>query len=200
MNMLLDELPETVEVDGMEYEINTDFRTVILFELMMQDADFPREQKPWQAIDLFYTDEVPHNIAKATDAIIWFYACGKPDRKKKENEAGESSAKRIYSFEHDDDYIYSAFMSQYRMDLNEIEYLHWWKFRSMFNSIKEDEKIAKIMEYRSIDITPKMSKEQKSFYRRAKEMYALPVSKSEEEKIDAIKEVLMNGGDLSGLL
>ena len=36
MNILIDELPESVEIEGVEYEINTDFRISILFELLMR--------------------------------------------------------------------------------------------------------------------------------------------------------------------
>ena len=35
-NMLVDYLPETVEIEGTEYAIETNFRTFILFEMMMQ--------------------------------------------------------------------------------------------------------------------------------------------------------------------
>ena len=45
MNMLIDLLPEYVELGGAEYPINTDFRVSILFELMMEDASVPEEQK-----------------------------------------------------------------------------------------------------------------------------------------------------------
>ena len=38
-NMLVDYLPETVEIEGTEYAIETNFRTFILFEMMMQDPE-----------------------------------------------------------------------------------------------------------------------------------------------------------------
>ena len=37
-NMLIDYLPETVEIEGVEYEIESNFRTFILFEMLMQDS------------------------------------------------------------------------------------------------------------------------------------------------------------------
>lgn len=200
MNILTDPLPKAIEIDGEEYRIDTNFRTSILFELMMQDNEFPRWMKTEQAIEMYFPDKQPVNAAAATDAIIWFYACGKPERKKKETNSAGVRSEMIYSFEHDDDYIFSAFMGQYGIDLNSIGYLHWWKFRSMFNSIKEDEKISKIMEYRSIEISANMTNEQREFYTRMKEIYALPLSENEEEKLEAIKYALMHGGDLSGLL
>ena len=37
MNLLIDLVPKTITIDNKEYEINSDFRTSILFELLMQD-------------------------------------------------------------------------------------------------------------------------------------------------------------------
>ena len=47
--------------------------------------------------------------------------------------------------EFDNDLIYSAFKDQYSIDLQEIEYLHWWKFKAMFDALKDDNKIVEIM-------------------------------------------------------
>ena len=70
----------------------------------------------------------------------------------------------------------------------------------MFRTLSSDLEFSKIMEYRSVDIDANMSKEQSTFYRRMKELYALPLPEDEEQKLDAIEEALMNGGDLTGLL
>lgn len=106
----------------------------------------------------------------------------------------------MYSFEYDDDYIYAAFMTQYGIDLNSIEYMHWWKFRSMFNSLTNQCEFVKIMEYRSIDLKDNMPKEQKAFYRKMKRIYALPSMDDEDKRTNAIAEALMGSGDLSGNL
>ena len=54
--------------------------------------------------------------------------------------------------------------------------------------------------YRSIEINSDMSKQQKAFYRRMKETYALPLPEGEQERQDAILEALMGDGNVSGLL
>lgn len=77
---------------------------------------------------------------------------------------------------------------------------HWWKFKALLRTLSSDLEFSKIMEYRSVDIDATMTKEQRDFYRRKKELYALPLPADEEEKVDAIAEALMNGGDLTGLL
>lgn len=199
-NILVDVLPRTVEINGAEYEIESNFRTYILFELLMQNTGLSDSEKATQALQLVYP-VIPSDLNEAVDKMIWFYSCGKKWREKKASTVtGASEVQRVYSFEHDDDYIFSAFLTQYGVDLQDIEYLHWWKFKAMFRTLSSDLEISKIMEYRSIDIDGNMSKEQSSFYRKMKELYALPLPADEEQKLDAIEEALMNGGDLTGLL
>lgn len=44
-NMLIDYLPETVEIEGVEYEIESNFRTFILFEMLMRIRSFRIRKK-----------------------------------------------------------------------------------------------------------------------------------------------------------
>lgn len=199
MNILIDVLPESVTVDGEEYEIRTDFRTSMLFELLMQDNEVKPQDKTKKALKLYYP-VIPANINEAVEAILWFYRCGKEDNPQRQKINAKKGKTRVYSFEYDDDYIYAAFMTQYGIDLQDIEYMHWWKFRAMFHSLTNQNEFVKIMEYRSIEIKSDMSKEQQSFYRKMKRLHALPVAKSEDEKMNAIEKALLNGGDLTGLL
>lgn len=206
MNMLIDLLPESVTLGGAEYPINTDFRTSILFELMMSDTSMPEEQKAVEALKLYYPELPPRALLnEAVDALLWFYRAGKDEKALRHNaetdEGGsDNRVKRIYSFEYDDDYIYSAFLTQYHIDLADIEYLHWWKFKAMFKALDEDCQFSKIMGYRSIKITNKMTREQKAFYRHMKSVHALPVPQEELERTAAITQALLNGGDLTGLI
>lgn len=205
MNMLIDLLPEHVELGGAEYPINTDFRTSILFELMMADGRLSAEQKAAAALKLYYPALPPAALVhEAVEALLWFYRAGKEEKKAMgagdDGDGGEDRVQRIYSFDHDDGYIYSAFLSQYGLDLQDIDYLHWWKFKAMFKALDEDCQFCKIMGYRSIKISGKMTKEQKAFYRHMKSVHALPVPVEERERADAITQALLNGGDLTGLL
>lgn len=175
MNILIDKLPK--EYEGLKIETN--FRSFVLFELLMQDRKVSDEDKIALAINLFYK-EMPQDIEKAIKGIIWFYGRGDSEKKNKKGE--KKSKERIYSYEHDADAIYSAFLSQYGIDLNEIEYLHWWKFKSLFEGLNEQNRICEIMGYRSIDLNKIKDKEQKQKYKKLKMKYALPDERSEEEK------------------
>lgn len=180
MSLLVDLVPETVEVGGAEYPINTDFRASILFELMMQDKQVPKEELWKGALDLYFAAEIPeeHQV-EAVRKGMWFYCCGREQMTAAGGKGGQE--KRIYSFEHDDDYIYSAFLEQYGIDLQDIEDLHWWKFRALFRSLQEDCKISKIMSYRAMDLS-KMTDSERKHYARMKLIYALPDDRDDEEK------------------
>lgn len=78
--------------------------------------------------------------------------------------------------------IYTAFKTQYNIDLEEIEFLHWWKFKAMFNGLKSDNKIVEIMGYRAIDLSKIKDKEEKKRYKELKRIYALPDMRTQEQK------------------
>jgi len=175
MNILIDKLP--TEYEGLK--INTNFRSFILFELLMQDKEIDKEDKIYMSLNLFYKEPIT-DIKKAIDGILWFYTMEEKKKSKKNNE--KQNIKQIYSYEHDAKYIYSAFLDQYGIDLNEIEYLHWFKFKSLFDSLKDDNKICEIMGYRAVDLNKIKDNDEKNKYKRLKNLYSLPDNRTEEEK------------------
>ena len=181
MNILIDLLPSSVKIDGTEYEINSDFRTSVLFSLLMEDDNLSEEEKVLQALNLYYP-VVPGDSEKAIEKIKWFYSCGKLDNPIGNNKA-RASSKKVFDFEVDANYIYSAFMSQYRIDLQDIEELHWWKFKALLEGLKEDNKLSKIIEYRSVDLSKIKDKEQRKFYKDMQKQYSLNKESKEELKL-----------------
>lgn len=207
INILVDLLPTTVTVEGTEYPINTDFRTSILFEQMAVDEDIENEDKWRYLLEYYYqgirvTDE---NVKGLVEEALKFYRCERGQLQSSSESyksSASSSSDKIYDFDYDDMYIYSAFLQQYGVDLQDIEYLHWWKFKAMFGSLKDDCKFCKIMEYRSVDLSQIQDENQRSHYREMKELYKLPtkISVKEEERQKAIEECLKKGLDPSHLL
>lgn len=179
-NILLDQLPQYSK-NGLK--IRTDFRESIKFELLMQDNKIRQKEKIMLALKLYYYDiSKITDIKKAVEDMLWFYRCGKNEKEEKSEEYAEEKEKQIYSYEFDDEYIYSAFMEQYKIDLNSIKYLHWWKFKALFNSLNEKTQFVKIMGYRAMNLSKIKDKEMKSNYKRMQKLYALPDMRTEEEK------------------
>ena len=188
MNILIDILPTSVDIKGIEYEINSNFRTSILFSLLMEDDNLSEEEKVLQALNLYYpvvpdnSEKAIEHIEKAIEKIIWFYRCGEIDIKTNKSNKKSYTQKRFLSYEEDDKYIFSAFMSQYKIDLNSIKYMHWWKFKSLLDNINEDNILSKIIQYRSVDLSKITDKEQRKFYRDMQKRYALKENINKEEQ------------------
>lgn len=184
-NILTDFLPETVTVDGREYPIRTDFRSGIRFEQILFDKELSDRQKFQKVMEEFYGEETPKNKAEALNAVIDFYRCGKkPVKAEETSDEGKSVNKRsIYDFRHDDAYIYAAFIQQYGIDLSTAS-LHWWKFMALFRSLTDETLFVKIMGYRAADTSKIKNRAERERIAKLKEVYALPVELTYEEKLD----------------
>lgn len=192
INILIDELPNVVEIGGAKYDINSDFRTSILFTLLVNDDTLSEEEKLKNTLNLYYYPQnIPQeHIQEAVDKAIWFYSC---DRKAKQGKGkGKTSKKLIYSFEEDSEAIFAAFMHDYGIDLNEKEYLHWWKFRALFKSLHKENDIVEIMSYRATDLSKIKDKDQKAFYKEMQEIYKIekPVPSEDLERLEQVREML----------
>lgn len=188
-NILIDELPLTVPVGGGFIHIETNFRTGILFEMMFQNGDLSKEEKAVNAVNLFFPDNFPNDEEgqqQALEGMLWFYSCGNQHREKAQEKAKSTGIeKRIYDYDIDAPLIYAAFLSQYRIDLQDIEYLHWWKFNALFQGLSEQQKIVEIMGYRSINLAKIKNRSEREHYAALQAKYALPDKRSTEEKVAA---------------
>lgn len=202
MNLLLDGLPETVEICGESIPIETGFRTGILFEEMLWDTALDDTEKIRTALELYFPGMRFRHfdaIREAVDGLLWFYRCGEEPAATTEG-AGEETG-RAFSYEHDADAIYAAFLHVYNIDLTQhISQLHWWQFRALFRALPEDTQIMKIIGYRMMKIPAKLPKEQKQFYQRMKRLYALPRSGDRQQFESDLSNLLMNGGNPAALL
>ena len=183
MNLLVDELQLQLQDRLGDIEFNSDFRTSIMFELLMQGKKYTKEQKIFQALRLYYPNfEQIEDVEKAIDDLLWFYRCGKELANSNKKSRSGNQDKQIYSYEFDDTYIYGAFMQQYKIDLQDIEYLHWWKFKAMFDCLSDDSKFVEILGYRAVDLRKIKDKKEREHYKKLKEVYKLPDMRSEEQK------------------
>lgn len=193
-NLLIDPLPLTIPVGGGDLPIETNFRTGILFEMMINDGDLTDHEKMIHAANLWFPESFPDDDEEqieAFDGMLWFYSCGKETLKQPQEAKQETTSKvktlnrRIYDYDVDAPLIYAAFLSQYRIDLQDIEYLHWWKFSAMFRGLSDGHEITKIMGYRSMDLSSIKNKAERQHYTKLQAKFALPDNRSIEEKQQA---------------
>ena len=174
MNMFY-RLPYSLKIIKKEYAIRTDFRIFAEYEEEMQDRNEENRKKAIaKVLSRFYpafSEIIRLNLVEeAIKKFVWFYECGRKDyhRVKK---GKTSKREEIYSFNYDDEYIYSAFLEKYRIDLTRVN-LHWWKFQALLKGLGECE-FTKIKGYRCYDGKDKEMLE-------IKEYWALPNKNNEE--------------------
>lgn len=172
MNILTDALPKKVEIGGGLYEINTDFRAGIAFEMMMQEGTFDVKK----VLLLYFPEEIPRDIEGAFYAIERFYCCG---RQTEEKQSKPTKGKQGYSFSVDASAIFADFWNFYNIDLSQ-EGLHWWAFRSLLEGLPEKSEFKQRIYYRTCD-TKGMSKKEKE--RIAKIRASLEIKTSEGKKM-----------------
>lgn len=180
-------LPSAYEYRDRVYEMQTDFREWIKFELLLTDDDICMDDKKICSLKEIIFPVVPDD-GQLWDFIIWFYNCGKVPSESGNRKRPSQKQAAVYSFEHDYGYIYSAFLELYGIDIVDIPYLHWWKFKSLFTSL-HDCRFTDIVGYRSEKITSKTPDYRKDFLKEAKKIYALPKSLSEQQKLDELKKI-----------
>lgn len=142
LNLFDAELPATIEVNGSSFYIQTDFRYLIRFIELLETKS--------KLIDFLFM--FPYE--KPADLQAGVYAIIKWMNPKEEIPRLEDSASlKILDYKVDADYIYSAFLEQYGIDLMDLSVkLHWYKFQALLKSL-HDVKLCEIMGYRAYEPT-----------------------------------------------
>lgn len=165
--MIFDNLPKSIIIDNENFPIKTDFRDWVKFEQAISKKD---PDKTIKSIFSMFLEKLPLNIEGAISELFNFYSSAKNETQGSSNKTG-----KVFDYNIDSDYLYSAFMGQYNIDLQHIKYLHWFEFRSLLRGLSADCRLVEIIGYRSMKIDSKMTPSQKEFYNKMKRIYALPI-------------------------
>lgn len=157
--------PETVEIGGREYPINTDFRAGIALETAVLRGEIDAAE----LLMLYYPAGVPGDMEGAADAMLRFYRCGADDDQ--EDGARRPGTVRAYDFEQDADSIYAAFRAAYGIDLESAQ-LHWWTFRRLLRGLPEDCEFMRRVMVRTADLSD-LGKDQRKAIQKLRRKYAL---------------------------
>lgn len=139
INLMQKGLPDTVLIGGELFSVHTDFRIWMRFCQNYETWD-RREDLD---IAFVFAGIVPC-IRTAEDMGNILKFAYPPSVVPKDS--GEGSA-RILDYEIDSDYIYSAFLGQYGIDLAETD-MHWHKFRALLRGLNDSTRLHEIMGYR----------------------------------------------------
>lgn len=200
--LLTGNLPESFLIGDKEYAVSSDFRDIVELEEILSSEELTDAERGEQALNLFYGC-IPDDVETAVEKLCWFMQCGekeRPHRGRRQPARDDFRQQAAYSFIHDAGLIYAAFMAQYGIDLTDIEYLHWWKFKAMFESLGKDTLMKEVMHCRAVEIDPKMPQAQKDYYNAMKQRYALPLPEGVEKQLSDLEAALMGDGNVSEVI
>lgn len=200
--LLTGNLPTSFLIGGKKYEISSDFRTMLELEEIFSSDDLTEAEKAEQALRLFYGC-IPEEVEEAVEKLCFFWQCGRKEKPRKRGgqAAGEDVYQPpIYSFTHDAGLIYGAFMTQYGIDLTDVDYLHWWKFKAMFECLEDGRLIKEVMRCRAVDVQGDMPQAQKDYYNAMKRHYELPLPERMEKHLSALEAALMGDGKVDEVM
>jgi hypothetical protein len=149
MNILIDELPKKVEIEGEEIEINTDYRNVLLYFRALRDEELEDREKLEIAARLFFK-RTPRNVEEAMRYINDEYiVCSSKRKKRVLTNSFSASQKVVFDFEQDGGLIYVSFMQEYGIDLRK-EKMHWYAFKALFDGLGEETVLRRVIEFRKM--------------------------------------------------
>lgn len=188
MNLLLDELPDGVMIDGQAVPINTDFRTCLRTILVFESDQLTNFEKRLMLLENLYPYP-PTNTEQAIVQGIKFLNGGETPKE------GEDPQPRLYSFSKDANFIFAAFRQTHGIDL-QTEALHWWKFMALFMDLGSETAFCGLVNFRKRLKTGKASAEERQEAQELGDLLDVPepdLRTPEERRIDAEFMKLVKG-------
>lgn len=184
---MLGELPSSIEVNGREIPINTDFRIVLIVIQILEDPDLDDRQKITLMIDaLIGLENVQSSdeIEPIVKACTWFIDGGK-------EYTSQTKQKPLMNWEQDEQIIFSAINNVAKMEVRAQEYMHWWTFLGYYYEIQEGLFSTVLMIRQKKAKNKKLEKNELEFYKKNKDLVDLKVKYSSEEKkeIERLNEI-----------
>jgi hypothetical protein len=183
-------LPKVLTINDVDYDIRTDFRDILrVFEAFNDDEMSDREKWIVAITILFYDYDTVEYSNDTFEQIVWFINCGKEDNSKQ--------GKPIFSWEQDEQLIFSAINDSAKQEVRLVEYMHWWTFVGYFNNIR-DGLFSTVIHIRSkLNKKTKLEKHEQDFYKENKHVIDIK-KKYDDTAIDffsKLKQKNMNGGE-----
>ena len=176
--------PQFAEVNGKRYKINTDFRVAIECNEIGFDESICDYERALAIIYKIFGDEGlsdNENHEKLLELATKFLSCGKELDKEQKGEID-------MDFVEDMDYIEASFMSDYNIDLANVE-MHWWKFYNLINGLSNSEMgnccvLNRIRNLRTYDTSKIKDQKELAKINEAKKQVALKRKTTQKTKLN----------------
>lgn len=175
MNLLTDALPRSVEIDGKDYPIVTDFRNWIRFFELMEDREIPDVQRLKIAM-FWFTEETPEATEEAWEALLSFALCKdipKTGKQSSDNGTVKDLYAPCFSWKYDAPFILGAFRQTYGIDILSCD-MHWYEFFALFQALPDDVPLKQRIALRQTKTADIKDRERRKQIRAAQRAVAIP--------------------------
>ena len=175
------ELPTSINIDGTDYEIRTDYRVILDILAMCQDPELPDGAKTQGIIEILYVDYEAilrmdkDRMREAVEKANAFIDCG--------IQAEEGKHPRLMDWETDAPVLVPAINNVAGQEVRALPYVHWWTFMGWYMEIKDGlfSQVLSIRQKRSKG--KKLEKYEMEFYRSNRKLIDLKTKKTEDDLI-----------------
>lgn len=125
-------LPTSVEINGNDYEIRSDYRAILDILEAINDPELTDSDRAEAVLRIFYPqfEEMPQrDYERAIDRCIWFINCGN------EEERPENKPERLMDWQQDFPLIVAPVNRVLGKEIRSLDYLHWWTFIGAYQEI-----------------------------------------------------------------
>ena len=153
-------LPVSLEIDGVIYPINSDFRDALDIFQAYNAKELSQLNKQLTMLEVIYGDNIPENREEAIKQAVIFLDV-------KSSPAGGMGKEQLKTldWEQDEQLLFAAVNAVTGYDVRECEYMHWWTFYGYCQSISPDALISHIVHIRhKRGSGEKMDKQEQKFY------------------------------------
>lgn len=191
-------LPTSLEVNGTEYEIRTDFRDILTIltafnDHFSDDHDTDVMCKANVCLQILYkdSDSIPQaDIKEAYKQACWFIDCGNKYTEEREEQLS------LMNWDQDEQIVFPAINRVAGKETRLSEYIHWWSFIGMYMEIGECLFSQVIQIRKKLSDHKKLEKYEEEFYKKNKSMVELECwktpedRKAEAELNDVLKDII----------
>ena len=137
--------PEYALLDGRKVKINTDYRIALACLRAIEDDEINDIERAFAVTSLLFGEDTEIiDMEEALKKASYFLCCGKDNKKLNAEEI-------VMDFEQDEEYIRTSIRTDFGINLNEVEYLHWWEYNELIHGLTEKCILSKIINIRTMD-------------------------------------------------
>ncbi len=188
-------LPEQLEVEGKLHDINYDFRPCISIMQILERTDLTDYEKIKIMVGILFVDEIAEeDLYEAAQQATWFLNLGGTIQENSGIDYG-----RLFSWEQDGRFIFSATDRVLGFSSRRAKELHWWDFVGAFYEIGECT-FSTIIHQRKLKKKGKQTEADREWWSENKDIAQLRLeyTPDEEEALKRFNELLMKGGNDNG--